>query len=79
MFSINIITYFSKALKSIVNNTLQVDTELWIWCIVTLLIFAPISWVRNVEKFKVGYIYSVVVIFVMIIVVSVFCFLRIHD
>jgi hypothetical protein len=79
VFSINIITYFSKALKNIVNTLLEVDTELWLWCIVTLVIFAPIAWVRVVEKFKIGYIYSVIVILVMLIVVAVFCFIRINE
>ena len=55
------------------------QTELWIWGIVTLAVFAPIAWVRMVEKFKVGYIYAVCTIFLMIVVVGTFVCMKIYE
>ena len=43
------------------------------------MIFSPIVWVRNVEVFKVGYVYGVLAILFMVLVVSVFCTLKIHE
>ena len=64
---------------TLLSNLTGVQTELWVWAIITLVIFSPIVWVRNVEVFKVGYVYGVLAILFMVLVVSVFCTLQIHE
>lgn len=78
-FSFNVLTYFAKALRAFFKACTQLETDLWIWAIVTFLVFAPISWVRTVERFKVGYIYAVCTIILMIIIVGTFCSMRIYE
>jgi hypothetical protein len=63
----------------ILANWADIDTSIWIWAGVTLVIFAPIAWVRNIEVFSVGYIYSVCAIFLMIIVIGTFCAIEIYE
>lgn len=77
-FSINPLAFFSKALKVIFKNC-GLDVDLWVWALVTLLIFAPISWVRVVEKFQIGYLYSCIVIVLMIGVIAYFAISRILE
>ena len=43
------------------------------------MIFSPIAWVRNVEVFSFGYLYGVFAIFLMVIIVSSFCAIRIYE
>lgn len=64
---------------TLLSNLTGVQTELWVWALITLVIFSPIVWVRNVEVFKVGYVYGVLAILFMVLVVSVFCTLQIHE
>ena len=47
--------------------------------LVTVLIFAPLVWIRTVETFKIGYGFGSIVIFVMIIVVITFSSMVIHE
>ena len=64
---------------TVVKNAFGVDTSIWIWAGVTLVIFAPIAWVRNVEVYKVGYLYGVLAILLMIITVGTFSAMRIYE
>jgi hypothetical protein len=47
--------------------------------LVTVLIFAPLVWIRTVETFKIGYVFGSIVIFLMIIVIITFSSILIHD
>ena len=42
---------------------------MWVFMLVTVLIFAPLVWIRTVETFKIGYVFGSIVIFLMIIVI----------
>lgn len=72
-------TYFCKALKILTLNIFHQDVEMWVFMLVTVLIFAPLVWIRTVETFKIGYVFGSIVIFVMIIVVITFSSMVIHD
>ena len=52
---------------------------LWIFCILTLVIFAPLSWIRTIERFKIGFIFAGITILGMIIVVSIFDIIKINE
>ena len=38
-----------------------------------LVIFAPLTWVRRIQRFKFGYIFGVLMILVAVVTVSVYC------
>jgi hypothetical protein len=52
---------------------------MWVFMLITVLIFAPLVWIRTVETFRIGYVFGSVVIFIMIIVVIAFSSIVIHD
>jgi amino acid permease len=52
---------------------------LLVWAIIAICIFAPLSWVRTIETFKIGYVFAVCVILFMIIVVSTLNFMTINE
>lgn len=79
IFSVGMLILFVKSSRSIFKKFTTVDTELWVWAIVTTVIFTPVAWVRTVEKFKIGYIYAVCMIALMIVVVIAFCSIRINE
>lgn len=37
-------------------------------------VFGPLTWVRKIERFRVGFVFGVAMIFVTIIVIAIFCF-----
>ena len=67
-----------RALRNIFKNCGLV-VDLWIFALVTFFVFVPIAWVRTVERFQVGYLYSCIVILAMIIVVGYFVSANIAD
>jgi uncharacterized membrane protein YhaH (DUF805 family) len=79
VFTLSILAVFARTPMMILANWADIDTSIWIWAGVTLVIFAPIAWVRNIEVFSVGYIYSVCAIFLMIIVIGTFCAIEIYE
>lgn len=78
-FTLSILQVFARILMTVVKNAFGADTSIWIWAGVTLVIFAPIAWVRNVEVYKVGYLYGVLAILLMIITVGTFSAIVIYE
>lgn len=79
VFTLSALAVFARTPMSILKNGFDIETSIWIWAGVTLVIFAPIAWVRNVEVFSVGYLYGVLAILLMIIVISTFCIILIQE
>ena len=57
----------------------ETDPNKTIIAAITIVILAPLSWVRAVEKFQTGYIFSVLVLLGLVIIVSTFIFLDLSD
>lgn len=47
--------------------------DIWIYAGFTLLVIAPITWVRTLEVFQYGNVYSVIVLYLMIVCIAAFC------
>ena len=52
--------------------------DIWIYAGITLLVFAPITWVRTLEVFQYGNVYSIIVVYLMIAVICTFCAMEIN-
>jgi amino acid permease len=61
-----------KTLISVTKVIFDVDVDPWIFIIITLLIHAPLSWIRQIERFQDFYVFAVFSILGMIILVVVF-------
>jgi len=64
-----------RSLSLFTRKITKQPEDMSIYMIITIIIFAPLTWVRTVETFQYGYIFGVVVIFIMVIVVSVLIFI----
>ena len=76
-YTLAMLGFFSMALKRIFKKCSGLDTNLWIWAGVTFAVFAPITWIRTLEVFQYGNVYSIIVVYLMIICITVFCTLQI--
>jgi amino acid permease len=52
--------------------SMNVETEYWYFGLMCFLIYTPLCWVRNLEKFNSTHIFADVIIFVTAIVVIVY-------
>ena len=72
--------FFARALDKIICKISNGwTTSIWVWAAITLAIFAPITWVRTLEVFQYGNVYSIIVVYLMIIIIMTFCSLEIHE
>jgi len=51
----------------------------WLSIIITITIFSPFVWVRTVEKYKFGFIFSIFVILIVTVIVIYFTILHINE
>jgi amino acid permease len=77
-FTFNSLAFFAKTLKSIVHLGTDEDISIYWFALITILILAPLSWIRTIERFKVGFIYAGIVILIMLIVCICYVSLRIE-
>lgn len=61
------------------HMTADAEHDVWIYAAVTLAVFAPITWVRTLEVFQYGNVYSIIVVYLMIITIAVFCSYQINE
>ena len=54
------------------------DISIYWFALITIIILAPLSWIRTIERFKIGFIYAGIVILLMIIVCVAYVSLRIE-
>lgn len=66
------LSFVSKSLKSITKALSGEDVDIWWFILITIVIFAPIVWIRTLESFRYGYIYSWCVIIAMVGVILYF-------
>ena len=79
-YSLAMLGFFARALDRIVCKLSDGwTTSIWVWAAVTLVIFAPITWVRTLEVFQYGNVYSIIVVYLMIITITTFCGLEINE
>ena len=77
-FTFNSLAFFAKTLKSIVHLMSDEDISIYWFALITIIILAPLSWIRTIERFKIGFIYAGIVILLMIIVCVAYVSLRIE-
>lgn len=77
-FCFAMLAFFAKSLKSLSLYLFDTDLDIW-WCIlITIIVLAPIVWIRTLESFRYGYIYCAVVIVAMVGLVLYFDSVRIQ-
>ena len=73
-FTLAPLAFFINTLYKLVKLAAEANddppAEKWIFAVIALVILAPLSWIRTVESFKVGFIFAVMVIFLLVITVS---------
>jgi len=56
------------------DNDEHVVTPLYLYVSIgVLVIFAPLTWVRRIQRFKFGYMFGVAMILLAVFTVSVYC------
>lgn len=50
---------------------------LWV-SIGVVAVFAPLTWVRKIQKFKIGFIFGVFMILVTVVAISIYCFIELE-
>jgi len=70
-FTLAPLSFFAKTIMSLTKIFFGVELPLWFFGLVTFIIFALLAWVRTIERFKIGFIFAVLVIFGMVITISV--------
>jgi hypothetical protein len=84
-YSLAMLGFFARACQKIVAKAYEtasgteIEVSLWIYAAVTLVVFAPITWVRTLEVFQYGNVYSIIVVYLMIITITVFCAMHITE
>lgn len=78
-FTFSQLSFFTLTLESLYRVIFHDQKPLWVFMIVTFLIFTPLSWIRTIERFKIGFIFAGITILGMILVVSTFDCIKINE
>lgn len=78
-FTIGPAAFFIKSLWVFIKQTSGVEVEMYIFLLIGLAIFAPLTWIRALEKFSWGFIFAIIVIFVNVVIASTLVFLQLRD
>lgn len=73
------LAFFMKTLFSFFTVVTGQEQNMVVYLVVTILVFAPLLWVRTVETFQVGYIFAVILIATLLIVASALIFQGLAD
>lgn len=72
-FTIAGIIFIVSSFKITVDTLFSVDSNPWIYGGVIVLIYTPISWVRNIAKFSFTFMLGNILILMAVLFVSVYC------
>lgn len=78
-FTFSLLSFFIKTLYNFVQDISGEEVNIWVFSVITVIIFSPVSWVRTIETFEVGYIFAVTVVLVMLITVTTLISLNLKD
>lgn len=78
-FTFGPVAFLCKTLKSVTKVTSGEDVSIWVFYGVTILILAPLAWIRTLESLRYGFIFGTIVIFGTVITVAVFDILIIEN
>lgn len=78
-FSLTMLAFFVKDLKQLTKTFTGEDVEIWVFMVITIVIFAPIVWIRTVERFRIGYLYSSAVIVGFVICIITLMSIHINE
>lgn len=74
-FTLPGIIFIMKTFKNTIDALFDVDTNLWVYGLILICIYTPISWVRNIAHFSVTYLLGNLLILLAVLFVSVYCFM----
>jgi len=77
VFTLNPLVFFTKTLKSTTQLFLEDDISIYYFAIITVVLLAPLAWIRTLESFKIGFVFAGFAILYMLITVVVFLSLKI--
>jgi len=74
-FTFSPLAFFMRSLTSVTIFLSGEEVPMWIFLLVALVILAPLTWIRSLESFKIGFVFAVCIIIGMLILVSTFDFI----
>lgn len=77
VFTFNSLVFFTKTLKSTTQLFVEEEISIYYFAIVTVVLLAPLSWIRTLESFKTGFVFAGFAILYMLVTVIVFVSLKI--
>ena len=78
-FTITMLAFFALSLSHLNKNIFDIDWDIWWYILITVIVLAPIVWIRTLESFRYGYIYCAVVIVFVVGIVLYFDSVKIRD
>jgi len=71
-FTFSMLSFVTITLKHLTKSLFDEDVDIWWFILLAIILFAPIVWIRTLESFRYGYIYSWCVIITMVGVILYF-------
>jgi Transmembrane amino acid transporter protein len=78
-FTLTPLSFFTKTLQTAVKILFKCEVSIWWFAGFAIILFTLLSWVRTIERFKIGFVFAVVTIFSLVITVSVCDFIIINE
>ena len=66
------LAFVTITLKHLTKVLFQEDVDIWWFILIAIILFAPTVWIRTLETFRYGYIYSWCVIIAMVATILYF-------
>ena len=60
------LAFVTITLKHLTQSLFHEDVDIWWFILITIILFAPIVWIRTLESFRYGYIYCWIVIIALV-------------
>jgi amino acid permease len=71
-FTFGPVTFLCKTLQSLTRVFSGETVSIWVFYGLTILILAPLAWIRTLESLRYGFIFGAIVVFGTVLVVSIF-------
>lgn len=71
-FTFGPVAFLCKTLQSITRVCSGETVTIWVFYVITILILAPLAWIRTLESLRYGFIFGTVVIFSTVLIVAIF-------
>ena len=71
-FCFAMLSFFTKTLKNLTKAISGEDVDIWWFMLITIIVLAPVVWIRTLERFRYGFIYSCVVIIAIVGIILYF-------